>query len=459
MTHSATSTQSGSPLPLPAAPISAREAAEAAIARAEAVNPAINAIQAPDFERALKAADNPAPGLLSGVPTFVKDNTEVEGLTTDQGSLAVKSRAATAHAPFTEQFLSAGFTVLGKSTMPEFGFNASTEYATLPPTRNPWNTGYSAGASSGGAAALVASGVVPIAHANDGGGSIRIPAAACGLVGLKPTRGRVVPAVEAAKLPVDIVSNGVVTRSVRDTAHFMAATQAHTPAAGHARAGARRRTVGSPPAHRPDRRLRHRRPHRRRHPQGRRAHRRTADLARPRRRRRRAAGRPEVHGRLQALLGDARVLDAALRQEGHEPRLRQDAHRPVHPRAGQDVPAQLLAYAGGHPGAQALDAALSRGIRRRRRDPVADARLRHARARPPLPRGRLPGHLRAPHPVRRVHAAQQRVRRSGDLAAARSLVGGHADRRALLGRSRRRADPARDRVRARSRPAVCRIQG
>ncbi len=212
--------------------ISAREAAEAAIARAEAINPIINAIQVPDFDRALTRADQPAPGLLSGVPTFVKDNTEVEGLTTDQGSLAVKSRAAAAHAPFTEQFVSAGFTVLGKSTMPEFGFNASTEYATLPPTRNPWNTGYSAGASSGGAAALVASGVVPIAHANDGGGSIRIPAAACGLVGLKPTRGRVVPAVEAAKLPVDIVSNGVVTRSVRDTAHFMAATQAHTPAVG-----------------------------------------------------------------------------------------------------------------------------------------------------------------------------------------------------------------------------------
>jgi amidase len=122
--------------------------------------------------------------------------------------------------------------VLGKSTMPEFGFNASTEYATLPPTRNPWNTGYSAGASSGGAAALVASGVVPIAHANDGGGSIRIPAAACGLVGLKPTRDRVVAAAESAKLPVDIVSNGVVSRSVRDTAYFMAATQAYKPAVG-----------------------------------------------------------------------------------------------------------------------------------------------------------------------------------------------------------------------------------
>ncbi|GAA3510609.1 amidase [Aeromicrobium panaciterrae] len=212
--------------------ISAREAAEAAIARAEAVNPAINAIQVPDFDRALKASEAPRPGPLSGVPSFVKDNTEYEGLTTDQGSLAVKSRVATANEPFTDQFLAAGFTVLGKSTMPEFGFNASTEYATLPPTRNPWNTAYSAGASSGGSAALVAAGVVPIAHANDGGGSIRIPAAACGLVGLKPTRGRVVQAHAAAALPVDIISNGVVSRSVRDTAYFLAATQTHQPAAG-----------------------------------------------------------------------------------------------------------------------------------------------------------------------------------------------------------------------------------
>ncbi|MCW2838854.1 MAG: amidase [Aeromicrobium sp.] len=212
--------------------ISAREAAEAAIARAEAVNPVLNAIQHPDFERALAAADRPLSGVFAGVPTFVKDNTDVEGLPSDQGSLAVRSGPAPAHHEFTRQYLSAGFTVLGKSTMPEFGFNATTEYQTLPPTRNPWNTGYSAGASSGGSAALVASGVVPIAHANDGGGSIRIPAAACGLVGLKPTRGRVAAAAEAATLPVDVISNGAVTRTVRDTAHFMAATQAYRPGPG-----------------------------------------------------------------------------------------------------------------------------------------------------------------------------------------------------------------------------------
>jgi len=211
--------------------ISAREATQAAIRRAGAVR-VLNAIQTADFRRALEQSEHPPPGILSGVPSFVKDNTDVAGLPSDQGSLAMRSRLAAADDPFTRQLRATGLGVLGKTTMPEFGFNASAEWATLPPTRNPWHTGYSAGGSSGGSAALVAAGVVPIAHANDGGGSIRIPAAACGLVGLKPTRGRVVAAAESASLPVDIVSNGVVTRTVRDTAHFLAGTQRFRPAAG-----------------------------------------------------------------------------------------------------------------------------------------------------------------------------------------------------------------------------------
>jgi amidase len=212
--------------------ISAREMAQAAVDRAAVVNPTLNAIRHPDFERALAQSEHPVAGILAGVPSFVKDNTNVAGLPSDQGSLAVRSRPATADDPFTAQFRSTGLGVLGKTTMPEFGFNASTEWETLPPTRNPWHTDHSPGGSSGGSAALVAAGVVPIAHGNDGGGSIRIPAAACGLVGLKPTRGRVVPAAESATLPVDIVSNGVLTRTVRDTAHFMAGTQQFRPAAG-----------------------------------------------------------------------------------------------------------------------------------------------------------------------------------------------------------------------------------
>lgn len=212
--------------------VTARDVTEAAIARAEAVNPQLNGIQIATFEQALEDSDRRGDGAhdsarFSGVPTFIKDNTDLAGHPTNQGSLAVNGRPAKAHGEFARQLLSEGFTVLGKSTMPEFGFNATTEYVDLPPTRNPWNTDYSSGASSGGSASLVAAGVVPIAHANDGGGSIRIPAAACGLVGLKPTRGRVVDTPEAKTMPINIISNGVVTRSVRDTAHFLDAAEAY----------------------------------------------------------------------------------------------------------------------------------------------------------------------------------------------------------------------------------------
>lgn len=210
--------------------ISAVDAVEAAVARADAVNVRLNAVQTPDFDRALERARRPAAGPFSGVPTFVKDNTDVAGLPTNHGSLAIDSRPATRNAGFTDQLLSSGLISLGKSTLPEFGFNASTEFETLPPTRNPWNTEFSSGASSGGSAALVAAGVVPIAHANDGGGSIRIPAAACGLVGLKLTRGREIADAHASGMPVNIVSNGVLTRSVRDTAAFVAQVERYRTA-------------------------------------------------------------------------------------------------------------------------------------------------------------------------------------------------------------------------------------
>lgn len=203
--------------------LSAADAAAAAIARARRMQPLINAIELENFEAALRAAQSAPPrGVFAGVPTFVKDNTDIEGLPTRQGSAAIPPRPAAAHGAFARQYLAQGFVVLGKSTLPEFGFNATTEFAHREPTRNPWHTDYSSGASSGGAAALVAAGVVPIAHANDGGGSIRIPAAACGLVGLKPTRGRHLDAESVRSLPLNIVSEGVVTRSVRDTANFMA---------------------------------------------------------------------------------------------------------------------------------------------------------------------------------------------------------------------------------------------
>ena len=205
--------------------VSAVEVIAAAIARAHKVNPVLNAIECADFAAALERAPRASAGVFSGVPTFVKDNTDLAGLPTNHGSRAVNARPAKADAAFARQLLAQGFVCLGKSRLPEFGLNASTEFVGAAPTRNPWHAHYSTGASSGGAAALVAAGVVPIAHANDGGGSIRIPAACCGLIGLKATRGRLLDGEAARVLPVNIIAEGVLTRSVRDTAHFFAAAE------------------------------------------------------------------------------------------------------------------------------------------------------------------------------------------------------------------------------------------
>ncbi len=200
--------------------VSAAEVCEAAILRAEAMQPLVNAVEYADYDRARAAAEATTSGPFAGVPTYIKDNVDVAGLPTNQGTDAFVAKPAAKDSPVVSQLKALGVNVLGKSRMPEFGFSASTEYVRAEPVRNPWNLDYSSGASSGGAAALVASGVVPIAHANDGGGSTRIPAAVCGLVGLKPSRGRLVPDPADTRLPVPIITQGVLTRSVRDTARF-----------------------------------------------------------------------------------------------------------------------------------------------------------------------------------------------------------------------------------------------
>lgn len=203
--------------------VTAQELAVAAIARARQVEPDLNAVACPVFDEPRYAQGED--GALYGVPTFVKDNTDVRGRPSNHGSYAFLARPAKRDGDYTTQYLSCGMTMLGKSRLPEFGFNATTEFMAAQPTRNPWNTDYSVGASSGGSAALVAAGVVPIAHANDGGGSIRIPAAAAGLVGLKPSRHRHIDGEQARHLPINMISEGVVTRSVRDTAAFLAASE------------------------------------------------------------------------------------------------------------------------------------------------------------------------------------------------------------------------------------------
>lgn len=202
--------------------ISVQEVTQAAIQRAQLVNPNLNAIQSHCFVEVHHSPTFNKKGIFAGIPTFIKDNIDIKGLATLHGSKAIQFHPAKKHGVFSKALLKQGFVVLGKSTLPEFGLNASTEFQNAPPTRNPWHLDYSTGASSGGSAALVAAGVVPIAHANDGGGSIRIPAACCGLIGLKPSRGRLVNGETARILPINIISEGVVTRSVRDTAHFFA---------------------------------------------------------------------------------------------------------------------------------------------------------------------------------------------------------------------------------------------
>jgi amidase len=194
---------------------------EAAIARAETVNPVLNGLAHKAFEQArATAAAKPATGFFSGVPTFIKDNVDVAGQPTMRGADAWAPFDAVADSEFTQVYLATGPTSLGKTQMSEFGFSASAEHPRLGPVRNPWDTDYTAGASSSGSGAFVAAGVVPIAHANDGGGSIRIPASCNGLVGLKPSRGRLPLDPELRRMPVGIVTNGVLTRSVRDTAAF-----------------------------------------------------------------------------------------------------------------------------------------------------------------------------------------------------------------------------------------------
>ncbi|OBI84799.1 amidase [Mycobacterium sp. E740] len=202
--------------------VSPIELVDAAIARTERLNPALNGVAFEAFDRARTDAAAPrrSGGYFAGVPSYQKDNVAVEGMPTMSGTDAWEPRPERAHGAFARSFVQTGLVTLGKTRMSEFGFSASAEHPRLGPVRNPWNPEHTAGASSSGSAAFVAAGAVPIAHANDGGGSIRIPAACNGLVGLKPSRGRLPLDSKLRQMPLRIVANGVVTRSVRDTAAF-----------------------------------------------------------------------------------------------------------------------------------------------------------------------------------------------------------------------------------------------
>jgi amidase len=200
-----------------------------AIERVEAVNPQLNFMAWPTFERARAQAAEPRSGALGGIPTLIKDMLPEKGIPASFGSAALRDFIPADDAPYARAISAAGAISIGRSTMPELGLNAVTESPLFGPTRNPWNPDYTPGGSSGGGAAAVAAGVVPIAHASDGLGSIRHGAAPCGLVGLKPSRGRNA-GEEAFRSISDLTVNGCVSRTVRDTAAWLEATQTRDPA-------------------------------------------------------------------------------------------------------------------------------------------------------------------------------------------------------------------------------------
>ena len=199
--------------------VTATELAQAAIERVEAVNPVINAVSIPLFEYGLAAAADPQlpDGPLRGVPFLLKDaGACLAGLPRFAGSALLRGLGSTAEADTVlgARMRAAGLVVIGKSNLPEFGCQPTTQPLGFGATRNPWDLDRSTGGSSGGAAAAVAAGVVAIAHGSDIGGSIRIPAAWCGVVGLKPSRGR----TSTAPIVDPNLVEHVITRSLRDTA-------------------------------------------------------------------------------------------------------------------------------------------------------------------------------------------------------------------------------------------------
>ena len=215
--------------------VSALEVTEAAIARAEAVNPTVNAIVTPMYAEARERAAHPQAagqtgGALAGVPFLVKDLNYVAGVRCSFGSRLWADFVPDHDAEIVTRYRNAGLVLLGKSNTPEVGLAATTESVLLGAARNPWDLTRTAGGSSGGAAAAVAAGIVPVAHATDGGGSIRIPAACCGLVGLKPTRGRTPLGPDVGEGWGSMSVGHVVSRSVRDTALLLDLT--HGPALG-----------------------------------------------------------------------------------------------------------------------------------------------------------------------------------------------------------------------------------
>lgn len=219
--------------------VSAEELLDEAISRVEAGDGTINAVTQKHYDLARDAIQSGLPdGPFKGVPFLLKDlGVQLKGTTTSAASKLFKDGIADHDTTLVERYKAAGFAIFGKTNTPEFGITATTEPALFGPSRNPHNTDYSTGGSSGGAAASVAAGYVPIAHASDGGGSIRIPASCCGLFGLKPTRARTPSGPDNGEGWAGLSIAHCVSRSVRDSAALLDATHGAAPGDPYAAPG------------------------------------------------------------------------------------------------------------------------------------------------------------------------------------------------------------------------------
>ncbi|WP_116367518.1 amidase [Parahaliea mediterranea] len=209
--------------------VSAAEVLEVAIARAQALNPRLNCIVETLYERARQRVKAPLPdGPFTGVPFLLKDlGMMLEGTVTTGGSRFYRDAVAGYTSTVVERYQRAGLVIFGKSASPEFGGTGTTESLLFGDTHNPWNLAHSPGGSSGGSAAAVAAGILPLANATDGGGSIRIPASCCALFGLKPSRGRTPHGPR--QLSSTLAVTHAVSRSVRDSAALLDATAGPEP--------------------------------------------------------------------------------------------------------------------------------------------------------------------------------------------------------------------------------------
>ena len=202
------------------------ELVDAAIERIERINPQLNAVVTPMFDQARASAKGELPdGPFTGVPFLLKDLIAAyAGVRMTSGSAFLRDFVPDHDSELVSRYKRAGLIVVGKTNTPEYGIMPTTEPALFGPSRNPWDTTRATGGSSGGSAAAVAAGMVPFAHGNDGGGSIRIPASCCGLFGLKPTRARNPLGPDFGDMFSGLVAEHALTRSVRDSAALLDAT-------------------------------------------------------------------------------------------------------------------------------------------------------------------------------------------------------------------------------------------